>query len=941
MRNLLSTAVTLLCCTSLGIAANSSDILPFQHAEQTLTNGLRVIVVPTGFPDIVSIQIPVQTGSRNEVESGKSGFAHFFEHMMFRGTAAYSPERYQALLTQAGARSNAYTSDDYTNYYTTFAKDDLESIIAAEADRFQNLSYSEAAFKTESRAVLGEYNKNSTDPLTKLLEVQRDHAFSTHTYKHTTMGFLRDIEDMPNQFDYSKTFFDRWYRPEHTTVVVAGDVTPEQVFPLVEKYWSSWQHGTYTVAVPQEPAAKGPVYTHVSWPQPGLPWLTVAFHGPAFSDSGKEWASMDTLLDLVFGPTSALYKRLVEDEQRVDQLFPYFPATADPALATVVARVKKPADTVYVRDEIMKAFAMATATPVDDQRLADAQANGRYGFARSLDNTNQIAAVLARFVRHDRSFDTINNLYRAYGRTTPADLQAVAKRYFTDTNMVVATLAKDELPAAIGTPPALAMLLPAPAATDDVKTTVLRSPLAQLNVKLLFAVGSARDPGGKEGLAMLSAAMISDAGSRTLKYDEIKKALFPVAGSFSSQTDKEMTVFTGVIHKDNRKTFLDIALPQLMEPGFRDEDFQRLKDAQLTALKDNLKSGNDEELGKERLQTDIYAGTAYGHPALGTVAGISAITLDDVKTFARTNYTRAQLHLGLSGDVPADMEARLRQTLAQLPAGSKLTAPTIVGHTPNGREVDIIAKETRATAVSFGFPVPVTRASADFAALSVVRTWLGEHRSKQSHLYDRIREIRGMNYGDYAYIEAFPRGMFQFFPDPNIARRAQVFEVWLRPLRSNEDAHMALRIALYEIDKLIRNGLSRGDFESTRNYLMKNVYLLTATQNQQLGYALDSRWYGTPEYTTYMRDKLRTLTLSDVNRVLRKHLQTRNLQIVIVTRDADDMKQRLLNDSFSAIKYDGAKPAALLAEDKVIGAMRLGIRAEAVKIAPLDDVFAR
>jgi zinc protease len=213
-------------------------------------------VVPTGFPNLVSVTIPVQTGSRNEVEPGKSGFAHFFEHMMFRGTKAYPPEKYQDIITKAGARQNAYTSDDLTNYYTTFAKQDLETVLKVEADRFQHLDYSEAAFKTESRAVLGEYNKNSANPMQKLFEVQRDAAFNTHTYKHTTMGFLKDIEDMPNQYQYSKVFFDRWYRPERTTIIIAGDVDPKSAIALVEKYWSGWKKAARTrCAVPAEPAA--------------------------------------------------------------------------------------------------------------------------------------------------------------------------------------------------------------------------------------------------------------------------------------------------------------------------------------------------------------------------------------------------------------------------------------------------------------------------------------------------------------------------------------------------------------------------------------------------------------------------------------------------------------------------------------------------------------
>ena len=105
-----------------------------------------------------------------------------------------------------------------------------------------------------------------------------------------------------------------------------------------------------------------------------------------------------------------------------------------------------------------------------------------------------------------------------------------------------------------------------------------------------------------------------------------------------------------------------------------------------------------------------------------------------------------------------------------------------VARRPQGFEVEIVQKETRATAISFGLPIEVTRSHPDYVALSVARTWLGEHRSSTSHLYGRIRETRGMNYGDYAYIEAFPRGMYQFFPDPNIARRAQIFEVWIRPV---------------------------------------------------------------------------------------------------------------------------------------------------------------
>ena len=927
---------------SISLTADlSAQVIPFKATERTLPNGLKVIVVPTGFPNIVSLQVPVQSGSRNEFEPGKSGFAHFFEHMMFRGTPSYPPDKWQAAMTAAGARTNAYTTDDYTNYHATFAKEDLETVLKLEGDRFQNLAYQEPEFRTEARAVLGEYNKNSAEPFRKLIEVQREHAFTTHTYKHTTMGFIRDIEDMPNQFQYARTFFDRWYRPEYTTVIVAGDVTPEEVFPLVEKYWGAWKRGSYKADIPVEPAPKGPVYAHVPWTAATPPWVTVAFHGPAFSTTAKDYAAVDLLMDLAFGETSDLYKRLVDVEQKVDQLFPYVPANADPYLITVAARVKKPEDAVYVRDAILKTYAAARADLLPAKRVEDAKSNARYGLIRSLDNTERIADLLARYVRYSRSFGTLNDFFALYMTLTPADLQAAARKYFVDEGLVVTTLAKDPLPAGIEKAPALATLSTAgaSAAATGPKVVAVKSSLPQVRVKLLFRAGSAHDPAGKEGLAALAAAMIADAGSQERRIDEIRNALFPMAGSFDAQVDKELTTFTASVHRDNWDAFSAIALPMLLDPGFREEDFKRVKDQQANALAVDLRSNNEEELGKEELQAWLFAGTPYGHPALGTVEGIAAITLDDVKDFVRRAYTRAALTIGISGDVPADFAGRLQRDLARLPEGPALSAPAgVAARRPQGMEVEIVQKETRAVAISLGLPIEVTRAHPDFAALSVARAWLGEHRSSSAHLFQRLREIRGMNYGDYAYIEAFPGGMFQFFPPSNVARRAQIFEVWIRPV-APENAHMALRIAVHELDKLVRDGLSEADFQATRNYLMKNVFLLTATQDQQLGYALDSEFYGISEFTSYMRERLAKLTREDVNRAVRKHLSATDLAVVVIAKDAEGLKQALLADTFSPIKYDGEKPAELLAEDKVIGARKLGIRAEAVRITPVDGVF--
>ncbi|MGB4861141.1 MAG: insulinase family protein, partial [Tepidiformaceae bacterium] len=558
------------------------SILPFDALETTLPNGLRVIALNTGLPNLVSLQIPVQTGSRNEVEAGKSGFAHFFEHMMFRGAERFSAEAYQEIITRSGARQNAYTTDDYTNYHITFAKEDLEQILELEADRFMNLNYSEADFKTEARAVLGEYNKSAADPITKLIEVQRDHAFTTHTYKHTTMGFIADIENMPNQFEYSRTFFDRWYRPRYTTVIVAGDIDPHAATALVAKYWSDWDAGADAgVTVPREPAHTQPSVVHHHWDTATLPWVSVGFHGPAFSTTTKDYVALDFLLDLMFAQTSDLYRRLVEREQVVDELLPYLPSAQDPALATVFARVKRIEDLEYVRDAIAETIAQATTSRVPAKRLEDAKSHGRYAFVRTLDNSESIASTLARFVRFERRYETLNELFDIADTCTPDDLIEVAQKYLTESNMIVATLSHEGLPAALTSPPRLtATSLP----LAPIKTLSLPGPSSLVRFKLLFTTGSADDPPDRHGLANLAASMITDAGSAEMPFDEITRALFPLAASFEAQVDRDMTTFTGVAHLDTLDRFLEIALPQIAAPGFREEDFARIKSTHLNAL---------------------------------------------------------------------------------------------------------------------------------------------------------------------------------------------------------------------------------------------------------------------------------------------------------------------------------------------------------------------
>ncbi|MCR4416040.1 MAG: insulinase family protein, partial [Thermoguttaceae bacterium] len=233
-----------LCIAAASAAASAADgVFPYRHFTERLPNGLTAIVIPMESPGLVSYYSIVRTGSRDEVEPGRSGFAHFFEHMMFRGTKRFPGPVYDRIVTGIGADANAYTTDDYTAYHLTFAKEDLETVVDIESDRFQNLHYEQPAFQTEAGAVYGEYRKSVTQPFFLLEERLKDLAYDVHTYKHTTMGFEADVKAMPGAYEYSLAFFDRFYRPENVVLLIVGDVEPQPVLELVRKYYGPWKRG--------------------------------------------------------------------------------------------------------------------------------------------------------------------------------------------------------------------------------------------------------------------------------------------------------------------------------------------------------------------------------------------------------------------------------------------------------------------------------------------------------------------------------------------------------------------------------------------------------------------------------------------------------------------------------------------------------------------------
>ena len=963
-------AVALLGSSTLhGAESASQPVFPYAYQSAVLGNGLTVITVPCDTPGVLSYYTIVRTGSRNEIEPGLSGFAHFFEHMMFRGTPRNSSEQYNAKMKSLGADSNAFTTDDWTAYHTTASSDALATIVELEADRFQNLSYDEAAFQKEARAVLGEYNKIASSPMLLLDETMQDVAYDRHTYKHTTIGFLKDIVEMPNQYEYSRKFFDRWYRPDNCIVLVVGDVRPAEVTELVRRHYSGWKRGTATIEIPAEPAQKAERRRDLTWKGVTQPYLYIGYHVPGFDATSRDIAALDVLGEAIFSQISPLFRKLVLEEARVETLAGGAQFHRDPTLFTIMARLRDPGDLASVEQEIYRAITVAAEKPIDPQQLADIKSHMRYSFATSLDSTNAVARALGTFLELTGDPQSLNQLYETYEEVTPEDVQRVAKQYFAPENRTVITLLAEQDAAARSaakkggdslasaeqkpsvsastkensTSETAAKARASSAVTGVDKPKAVNSGSPLVTMRVAFRAGSQDDPTGKEGLADLTARMLSEGGSRDVSYSDLLEKLYPLAGHMGGQCDKEMTIFTGEVHRDKLAEFYPLFVDTILHPRFDQADFDRIKQEQLSFLSARLRGNDDENLGKWALQLAPYPPAhPYGHVDQGTVAGLQAITLDDVREFYRTHYTQAAVTALTAGGVDDAFRRKLAKDLAaNLPEGKlvppKLPAPSY----PDQLEVTIVEKPTIATAISIGFPLDVTRADDDFYALAVAGSAFGEHRTFNGRLMKSMRGKRGLNYGDYAYIENFIQDGMTTFVDPGIPRRQQYFSIWIRPV-PHDKAVFALRQAVRELEHLVKDGLTEEEFQATRNFLFHYSKLWVQTQSRRVGYEMDGQFYGRASLVEELNRRLPTMTREEVNAAIRKHFQGKNLAVVVVTDDAARFRDQVLSDQPSPLVYDTAgTPPEIVAEDKEIESWPLSINVERLRVVPAKKLFER
>jgi zinc protease len=474
-----------------------------------------------------------------------------------------------------------------------------------------------------------------------------------------------------------------------------------------------------------------------------------------------------------------------------------------------------------------------------------------------------------------------------------------------------------------------------------VETVLLPSPDSPLvAIRLAFRTGSQDDPAGKEGLAALTAMIAAQGATESKSYPQILDALYPMAAEIRIQPDKEMTVFFGTVHRDNLSRFAALLADQVLHPKFAEDDFARHKQDALDDIGKSLRGNNDEALGKQTLNVMLYGGRPYGHPNPGTIEGAQAIAHEDVKNFYKAHFTRDRLIIGLAGGYPASFASEFSAKFDALPASGARTTE-LPGQPPLSKtSVLFVEKNARANAISIGSPVAVTRSDDDFYPLYLANSYLGEHRTFNGVLMNQLRGVRGLNYGDYSYIENFIQEGGSTFPVPNIPRREQFFSIWIRPVVPNNTL-FAIRAALYHLHRLQTEGMPQKDFEQTREFLKTYSKLWTQDASRRVGYAIDAKIYG-KDIQAELQKRLPSMTKADVDAAVRKYFPAGNLDIAVVTSDGAGFRAELLSGKATPMHYDSpGTPAEVLAEDKEIEKFPLPVKEEDIRIVPVGEMFQK
>ena len=825
-------------------AGKAVTVPPIPFTVRTLPNGLKVYEAVDRNTSTVTVQVWYGVGSKDDPQ-GRSGFAHLFEHLMFKGTRDMPPEFMDRLTEDVGGENNASTDDDFTEYHETIPANHLERLIWAEAERMGTLTVDEANFKSE-RAVVEEELRQRVlaSPYGRLFALALPQAsFTTHPYKRPGIGSIDDLEAASLQD--VRAFHATYYRPDDASLIVIGNFDPKQLDGWVDRYFGPI--AAPSAPIPRVTAVEPPRMGPGTWlaygPNVPLPALAVTWLGPAHSAPDAPALKIAETI-LATGDSSRMYQALVHDQQVATEVFAQADLRQQPGLfavgavlaggktldqgeAGVRAEVKRMRDQPVTAAELDRARTQLIAQALRDRETVEGRGTA-------------LGEAIALEGDAGRANDEVARLQAV----TAADVQRAAQLYLADDRRMViryqaesarppgqpaADLAGASAKVAAASPPVQAPPAAAPAAAAERRpppppgppvTARMPSPVERtlpnglrvivakstdlplVTAELMVRTGGAADPAGKAGLADLTATLLSKgAGARNAA--AVARDIESLGGTLQAGASWDGSQVTLGVTADKLPAAMPIMADVVRRPTFLPEELDLARQQSLDNLSVELQQPGD--IGRYVAAVAVFSGTPYGHVLGGTPGSLKRITRQDVAALHDAYYRPDNAILVLAGDIEPEAGFALAERTFgdwKAPAGP---TPTVSVPAPANAPRVVVVDLPGTGQASVGVAMAgISRSDARYYAGIVANGALGGGYS--ARLNEEIRIKRGLSYGAGSALDA------RRFTGPFVARVQT----------KNQSAPEVTDLVLAEIGKLRSDPIGADELTARKATLTGN-----------------------------------------------------------------------------------------------------------------------
>ncbi|MEW6596820.1 MAG: pitrilysin family protein [Pseudomonadota bacterium] len=778
-------AALLALCAAVPVGAAEPGVPPIPYQSRTLANGLTVYWAVDKTTPNVTVQVWYDVGGKDD-PPGRSGFAHLFEHLMFKGTKDMPAEFMDRLTEDVGGFNNASTAEDYTNFYEVIPANHLQSLIWAEAERMGALVVDRANFASERSVVKEELRlRVLASPYGRLFNYDLPEAsFMAHPYKRAPIGSIADL-DAATLTDV-RAFHATYYRPDNAALLVIGNFDPAQLNAWVDQYFSGLARPA--VPIPRvtavEPARTGAKDVTTYGPNVPLPAVIMTFPAPAAADSDAPALQVASAI-LSSGKSSRLYHDLVYQQQLAADMVGEFDARQQPGLfiaGAILASGKTPDQgEAALLDELKR----LRETPVSAAELARARNQLRASALGERETIEGRAFELGRAILLEGDAARANTDLDRLAQVSAADVQRVAIKYLDPAKRVTVRYLQQTATArdasgepaaksaatpvesaatkptqAAPPPPGAPVAVVLPKAAERTLPNGLRvivaktSDLPLVSAQVLIRRGAASDPPGLAGLASFTADLLPQ-GTATRSASQIAEEIEALGGAIGASAGYDASAVSLTVLADQLPKALPILADVVRHPAFAQDEIDRLRQQDLDAITVGRKEPG--ALAGMAVPAVVFGAGPYGHPSDGTEQSLKRIDRAAISRQYQALYRPDDAVVVLTGDITPDEGFALAQQAFgdwKAPA-TLLTPPPAQGKPPAPRVVVIDLPGTGQAAVTLAGPA-IQRKSPDYYSGALASAVLGGGYS--ARLNEEVRVRRGLSYGASASLDARREG---------------------------------------------------------------------------------------------------------------------------------------------------------------------------------------